>query len=57
MEDDLAVRVGLELCGVLELFPECAVVVDLAVDGEDELVVLGSDGLGASVLSGIRGGQ
>lgn len=49
MHDDFTVRVGLEDGGLLELLAEGAVVVDLAVDGEDEGTVVADEGLSSRV--------
>jgi hypothetical protein len=41
--------VCLELCGLLQVLAEVAVVVDFAVDGEEELAVVRGQRLSASV--------
>lgn len=49
MHDDLAVGVSLEDSGLLELLPERAVVVDLAVDRQDDLAIVGDQRLRTGV--------
>jgi hypothetical protein len=48
---DFAVGVCLEVVWLLQLFPQDSVVVDLAVDGEGDCLVIVDDGLGAGVCS------
>jgi hypothetical protein len=62
VHDDLAVRVRLEDGRlVLETLAKLTVVVDLTVDGEKELAVVGNEGLGTGVCKtrqrGSRKGQ
>lgn len=47
--DDLTVRVGLEVVLGLQGFPQDTVVVDLAVDGEGKGLVIVDKGLGTGV--------
>lgn len=49
MHDDLAIRVSLEVSGVLERLAKSAVVVNLSVDGEDETFVIVGHGLSSGV--------
>jgi hypothetical protein len=49
VHDHLAVRVGLERRRLLERFAESHMVVDLAVDSEDDRLVLVDERLGAGV--------
>lgn len=49
MHDDLAIRVGLEMSGVLETLAKGAVVVDFSVNGEEERLILVGHGLSSSV--------
>ncbi len=44
-DDDLAVRVGLELVGLLEVLPQRSMVVDLAIDGQGDGFLLVGQGL------------
>jgi hypothetical protein len=48
-DDDLAIRVGLERVWCFEVLPEHPVVVNLAIDGENEGVVFVRKRLGAAV--------
>ena len=38
-DDNLAIRCRLEVVGLLEMFPDATVVVDLTVDGKDDRLV------------------
>lgn len=49
VHDNLAVGVSLELVVTLQSFTKSKVVVDFAVDGENDLLIFGNEGLGASV--------
>jgi hypothetical protein len=49
VHNDLAVRVCLEVVLALQALAELLVVVDLTVDGKDDLVILGGEGLGTGV--------
>jgi hypothetical protein len=49
VHDDLAVRVSLENGRLLELLAKGPVVVDFAVDGEKDLLVIGNQRLSAGV--------
>lgn len=51
MHDDLAIRVSLEVSGVLKRLAKSAVVVNLSVDGEDEALVIVGHGLSSRVCS------
>lgn len=47
MEDDFAVRLGLEMSTLRAEFAEGLVVVDLSVDGKDESLIVVGQGLGS----------
>ena len=49
VHDDLAVRMRLELSGVLEPLSELDVVVDFTVDGEDDRLIVVDERLGTGV--------
>lgn len=48
--DNLAIRVSLEVVLGVQVFPENTVVVNLAVDGEGEGLIIVDKGLSAGVL-------
>lgn len=49
--DDLAVRMGLELVWGLQAGPELDVVVDLSIDGEDDLSIVTDERLCTGVCN------
>jgi len=49
--DDLAIGCGLEVVGLLQLFPDQSVVVDFAIDGKDDAVILVGERLSTRLWS------
>jgi hypothetical protein len=49
--DDLTIRRGLEVVGLLQLLPDQSVVIDFTIDGKDDALILVGERLRARLWS------